>query len=208
MIYKVWNHKTSGQFRSANIVLPLEIHNIISAYVDKHRPTPQDEFAQLVFLMPGGRQVAHVSEDLSALSQEFPTQSGRLNVTATEMRKMTATDIARDGADNATIRELATHMSHSEMTARRYYQRIEGEDGSVRAFGAISGKRQAEERTQMGPPPKKARRKWSTEEEEQLIQHFKLDAYGITPSLGKCEDFLRRTDVFQGQTMLFAQRIM
>ena len=46
MIYKVWNHKTSGQFGSANIVLSLEIHNIVSAYVTclaayKARPITQ-----------------------------------------------------------------------------------------------------------------------------------------------------------------------
>lgn len=35
-------------------------------------------------------------------------------------------------------------------------------------------------------------------EEQHLIQHFKLDAFGITPSLGECEDFLRTTDIIQG----------
>ena len=111
---------------------------------------------------------------------------------------MIATDIAKGRVDNATIRELATHMSHSEMTERQYYQWIEGEEGSVRAFGAISGKRQAEEREPMCPPLKKACKRWSMQEEHP-IQHFKLDAFGITPTLGECEDFLRTTDIIQGR---------
>jgi len=155
MIYKVWNHKTSGQFGSANIVLPLEIHDIISAYIDKHWPIPKDEFTQLVFLTPGGRQVVLISEDLSALSRDFPTEHGRLNVTAKEMRKMTVTDFARKGAGDAMIREIATHMSHSEATARRYYQWLEGEEGSVRVYGSFSGKRPDEEPAQLAPLPKK-----------------------------------------------------
>ena len=109
MIYKVWNHKTSGHFGSANIVVPLEIHDRISAYISKHRPTPQEEAQECVFLTPGGYQVTHILEDLSALSRDFPTKYGRLNMMATEMQKLTATDIAKAGASNATIRELATH---------------------------------------------------------------------------------------------------
>ena len=35
-IYKVWEHKTSGQFGSANLVVPEELHQLISAYIAKH----------------------------------------------------------------------------------------------------------------------------------------------------------------------------
>ena len=85
---------------------------MISAYISKHRPTPREEAQERVFLTPGSYQVTHISEDLSALSRDFPTKYGRFNVTATEMQKLMATDIAKAGASNATIRELATHTRH------------------------------------------------------------------------------------------------
>ena len=36
-IYKVWEHKTSGQFGSANLVVPEELHQLISAKHLKHK---------------------------------------------------------------------------------------------------------------------------------------------------------------------------
>ena len=53
IIYCVWEHKTSGQNGSANIVLSTEIHDLITDYIAKHRPKPLPENEEYVFLTPG-----------------------------------------------------------------------------------------------------------------------------------------------------------
>ena len=39
-VYKVWEHKTCGQFGSANIVVPQDMHTLVCKYINNHRPTP------------------------------------------------------------------------------------------------------------------------------------------------------------------------
>ena len=132
---QVWQHKTSGTFGSANLVVPEAIHEIVCLYVERHRPTPTTpESSDLVFLTPQGRAVAHLSEDLRLLSKDFPTALGEMTMTSTKMRKLTATHVATSGATDDTIRKVAAHMSHGTETARRYYQHIEGEMESLQAF--------------------------------------------------------------------------
>ena len=67
-MYKVWDHKTYSQFGSAHIVTPEEVHEILCTYVKKHRPQPQPECSDYIFLTPSGHRVTHVSEDLRLLS--------------------------------------------------------------------------------------------------------------------------------------------
>ena len=121
-VYRVWQHKTSGQFGSANLIVTVRVHKLLTEYTSKHRPTPQEGCEQYVFLTPQGCQVTHISDDLITLSKSFPTSLGVISVTATDMRKFTATHVAKEGATAETIRTVATHMTHSEDTARRYYQ--------------------------------------------------------------------------------------
>ena len=62
----MWQHKTSGNFGSANIVLPETQHRLICDYIKKHRATPADGFEEYVFLTPQGKKVAQISAIFSA----------------------------------------------------------------------------------------------------------------------------------------------
>ena len=151
------------------------VHKLLMEYTSKHRPKPQEGCEEYVFLTPQGRQVTHISDDLVALSKSFPTSLGVISVTATDMRKFTATHVAKDGATPETIRTVATHMTHSEDTAKRYYQHLQGADESVEAFSVMSRKRPpTEEDLPIVPRLKKARRKWNGPEEDTLKEHFSL----------------------------------
>ena len=141
---QVWQHKTSGTFGSANLVVPEAIHEIVGLYVKKHRPTPTTpESSDLVFLTPQGRVVAHLTEDLRLLSKDFLTALGEMTMTSTQMRKLTSTHVAASGSTDDTIRKVAAHMTHGTDTARRYYQHMEEELQSIQAFDTIARKRSA-----------------------------------------------------------------
>ena len=210
-VYRVWEHKTNGQFGSAHLVVPTAIHDLVEEYAARHRPSPQPENEEYVFLTPGGRKVAHLSDDLRALSKDFPTELGVINVTATDMRKMTATGVAEESTDEATVRNVATHMSHSADTARRFYQHLQGEERSVTAYTTINGKRPAEELTQMVPTeeltqmvrPKKQRQTWLEAENDILLEHFQLSSTSQAPKGQDCGAFLMQRDGTDG---LFAGR--
>ena len=107
------------------------------------------------------------------------------------MRKFTATHVAKEGATE-TIRTVATHMTHSEDTARRYYQHLQGADESVEAFSVMSRKHPPteEEDLPIVPRLKKARQKWNGPEEDTLKEHFSLEPGGKAPSLEQCSTFL------------------
>ena len=87
--------KHTGDVRVGNtkLVPNLAVHipwfllHLIEGYVAKHRPSLQPENENYVFFTPGGRKVAHLSDDLRALSKDFPTELGVINGTAMEMRK-------------------------------------------------------------------------------------------------------------------------
>ena len=71
-----------------------------------HRPQPSEGCEEYLFLTPNGRRVTHLSEELSRLSRDFPTQHGVLKVSSTDMRKMSSTAVAAT-KDDATIRSVA-----------------------------------------------------------------------------------------------------
>ena len=92
------------------------------------------------------------------------------------MRKLTATQVANDGASDEIVRNVATHMTHSADTARKYYQHLEGVAQSVEAYTEISRKRFAHEEQQEAivVPKLKRRKMWLPEEEDVLNGHFDL----------------------------------
>jgi len=53
-----------------------------------------------------------------------PPRLGILDVTATEMRKLTATHVACEQSDT-TVRLVASHMTHDAETARKHYQHLQ-----------------------------------------------------------------------------------
>jgi hypothetical protein len=108
-----------------------------------------------VFLTPGGKQVSNLSEELSALSKDFPMVAGELKVTLTAMRKVAATKVAKESQDDRTVLMVATHMSHAPDTASKYYQHMKGENESVAAFSMI-GKWALEMNEKMGPREKRS----------------------------------------------------
>ncbi len=147
-VYKVWEHKTSAQFGSANIVAPEHLHESLLSYVDKHRPHPQPENKEFVFLTPGGRLITNCSEDLRLLSKAFSTEHGELRCTPTKMRKLTSTQVAKESKEEATIQAVATHMTHSTDTAKHFYQQLQSTSASVKAFDLINRKQ-----PELPPPP-------------------------------------------------------
>ena len=170
-------------------------------YVAQHRPVPAEDCQEFAFLTPQGRQVAHLSCELRVLSKDFPTSLGAINVTSTKMRKLTSTYVAANGASDATIRTVATHMTHAPDTARKYYQHLEGITKSVQAYDDITTRtRGAEEEPLPIQPRPKRRRLWAPEEEEALKTYFNMTK---TPTIDECQEFLKEKtdgDLFANRT--------
>ena len=122
------------------VVTSEEVHDILCTYAEKHRPQPQPDFSEYVFLTPTGRCVTHLSEDLLLLSKLFQTEYGEIKCTATEMRKLTSTKVAMESKDKTTVRALVSHMTHSTDTAKAYYQQLQGTSESVKVFNIINSK--------------------------------------------------------------------
>ena len=118
--------------------MPDKINQLVLQYVENHRPAPAQDCEEFVFLTPQGRQIAHLAYDLKGLSKDFPTSLGVINVTSTHVRKLTSTYVAANGATDASIRTVATHMTHDPSTARKYYQHVEGVSKSVEAYDDIT----------------------------------------------------------------------
>ena len=188
---------------------PESHHHLISEYIQKHRPTPAPGSEEYVFLTPQGKQVAHLSDDLRALSKDFPTTQGIIKVTATDMRKMTASDVAEQESEEV-LRNVAAHMTHGEETARKYYRHMQGVAQSVSAYELTaqhgSRKRKAleeddEESDVVVPVHKHKKRKWLPEEDDAIRLHFDLEKE--TPSLEQCALFLnlhKDDELFSGRT--------
>ena len=192
-MYKVWDHKTASHFGSAHIVTPEEVHEILCIYVEKHRPQPQPECSEYVFLTPSGHRVTHVSDDLRLLSKAVHTEHGEIVCTATQMRKLTATKIAQESTDESTVRTVAAHMTHSTDTVKRYYQQLQSTSDSAKAFKIITGMKPEKllsEEPAAVLKVKKARRMWLKEEEDILRETFSLTAESSPPMLDKCDAFL------------------
>ena len=161
---------------------------LVSRYAEKHCPSPAaDCEAGYVFLTPQGRQVAHIADDLRALTKDYPTALGIVSMTTTQMRKLTATEVARDGSDQV-VRTVATHMTHGPETAKKYYQHLEEVQQSVSAFEEISSRtRAAPLEPQEITPRLKKRKMWLTE--ELLKTHMDMEK---TPNLEDCQAFLKQ----------------
>ena len=67
-----------------------------------------------------------------------PKSAGRESFGQGKRRKLTSTYVAANGASDATIRTVATHMTHAANTARKYYQHVEGVTKSIQAYDDIS----------------------------------------------------------------------
>ena len=192
-VYKVWGHKTSSQFGSANIVTSEEVHEILCTYVEKHRPQPQPQLREYVFLTPAGNLIAHISEDLRLLTKSFNTEYGEIKCTATKMRKLTSTHIAKQSTDEATVRRVAAHVTHSTDTAKIYYQHMQGTSDSIKAFDTIT-KRPAEAvppKEKVHLKEKKPKRMWLEEEGGILKDTFSLTATSVPPGVHEAEAFLK-----------------
>ena len=85
--------------------------------VQQHIEPETEELNDQIFLTLGGGEFTHANEMIQAIAElqgiDLPT--------ATLHRKV----ISKEGAssfDNAQVRQLASQMSYSDSTARRYYQ--------------------------------------------------------------------------------------
>ena len=190
------------------MVVPEHIHNLIVEYVEKHRPQAQPENEEYVFLTPGGRKVAHLSDELRALSKDFPTELGVIKVTATDMRKMTATEVAQTSGNEATVRNVASHMTHTAETAKRFYQHLQERERSVTAYTTINkNKRTLEEEEEDNLTQlrlKKPRQAWKEEEKDTLIAHFHLTGMSQAPKQEECGAFLM--EAAAGYSMVYPKK--
>ena len=172
--------------------MPATEHRLISIYIEKHRPAPSPGCEEYVFLTAQGKQATHISDDLRALTKDFPTSIGTLKVTSTDMRKFTATEVAVNESDEV-VRKVAAHMTHGEHTAKKYYRLQQGISESVDTYSEITSKgkkRRREEEGEGAPiaPKLKKRIMWLPEEEDAIKEHF--DFQLKTPTIDECTVFL------------------
>ena len=168
VIYVV-EHKTTGSFGPAKVVISNSICSIMEQYfvhvrakiIPKH-PTFQNRF----FLTNTGNEFSKVGERMKDTAKTF----GLLLPTVGLQRKVVATEVYKT-QDDITVRGVQKQMCHGTTTCEKFYQLTD-------ARSAIEAKRTIEKVMQA--------RHFTKAESDAVIKEYPLDEE-ITPSLAICQ---------------------
>ena len=116
---------------------------------------PAPECEEVVFLTPQGKQVAHISDDLRALTKDYPTLLCVIKLTATKMKKIDGNRRGSRRLRGGRQKSCCPHDARGN-TARNYYQHLLGIAQSANAYAEIGKKRRpVKMKTRKRPTPKR-----------------------------------------------------
>ena len=174
VVIQVLNHKTCASRGPASIVITPNVEKMINDYLQYIRKfiTPKTvELSDNLFLSYTGNEFRKVSEAIQKVARIFdistPPPSLHRKVIASEGRK---------NLDEGNMRLLATHMSHSEATSRRFYQ-FPSENEACEIHETIKHLNE--------------KRQFCTEEDECLLKEYPL-CNEFSPPLELCRSILHK----------------
>lgn len=173
-VIKVMDHKTTGSFGPAEVVVSIDLYQMMEQYFEhiRNNITPQNEmYENRFFLTNTGNEFTKVSERMKEVAASFgltlPMSGTSRKVVATEAYKY---------EDNIIVRKMQRHMCHSSTTCEQFYQQTSND-------AAVSSKRTIE---------RLIKSRYFTEgETNTLLREYPLDE-SITPSLSICHHILQK----------------
>ena len=184
LVIRVSEHKTATS-GTAKVVFKNDDIELFRRYLKYIRPKILGKnTSHLVFPMPSGRAMANFNQ----MVQNMAGRYGLDPPSATKVRKIVST--ASASLEQTVASKVATHMSHSVTTQKRYYAATRGGEDAREGFEAIQTMRTTPKNPTPPPQPKK-RRAFTNEETKVITLYFQQNvAQGIAPSMAKCNRFL------------------
>lgn len=177
VVITVLNHKTSTSQGPASIVITTELEEMINQYLTYVRKTivaNTDELKDNLFLTITGNEFKKICETIQLVASKFdlstPSPSVHRKVIASEGRKY---------LDEGGMRSLASHMSHSETTSRKFYQ-FPSEHEAYEVHNTIKHLN--------------ARRCFSEKEDWSLLKEYSLNN-DTTPTLEVCKLIVKKYEL-------------
>ena len=171
----VKEHKTTGSFGPARVVVSTKICNLMEIYFNDVRKglAPQHEvYKDRFFLTNTGNEYAKVSERIRDVAESFGVPVPKLGLE----RKVVATETFKSEKNDSVVRKIQKHMCHSTATCEAFYQQT---DNSV----AVSSKRTIEQIMMA--------RHFTQEESSVVTKEYPLNEEA-TPSLGICDQIVQK----------------
>ena len=178
--YVIWvkEHKTTGSFGPARVVVSAKIYSLMEIYFNNVRKglTPQHEaYKNRFFLTNTGNEYTKVSERIRDVAESFGVPVPRLGLG----RKVVATETFKSEKTDSVVRKVQKHMCHSTATCEMFYQQT---DNSV----AVSSKRTIEQLMMA--------RHFTPEESRVVTKEYPLSEEA-TPSLGICDQIVQKHEL-------------
>lgn len=132
-VVTITEHKT-GVGGVARLFFNNELKPKLDKYIQFVRPLllGDDDTIDKLFILPSGRSVYKIA----ALIRTMSAQLSLIIPTATDVRKMGATEAAKTRSE-AEVRLIAQQMSHDVRTSAKYYQHIRGPSIAKKAFDTM-----------------------------------------------------------------------
>lgn len=168
-IIKVMEHKTTGAFGPAVIVVSHEVALLMEGYFlhIRGKILPQNSlYEKRFFLTNTGNEYGKICECMRDVAESFG-----LSVPNPGLQRKVLASEAYKSQDNIVVRKMQKHMCHSAATCESYYQHADNES-------AINTKKAIEKLTKA--------RHFTAEESKAVLSEYPLTEEA-TPSLAICK---------------------
>ena len=176
-VINVMDHKTTGTFGPAKVVVSPEVVKIMEAYMThvRQKLAPKHKtFEKRFFLTNTGNEFRNISQHMDTFAESF----GLVVPTTGVQRKVVATEVFKT-EDNVGVRTVQKHMCHSATTCEKYYQQMDNS-------GAVSSKRTIENIIKG--------RHFTPAESNAVFREYPLTE-DATPSLSICEKIIEKYNI-------------
>ena len=173
-VINVMEHKTTGAFGPAKIVVSRKVSEVMEAYLlyVREKITPQNRvFEKRFFLTNTGNEFSKISERMKYVAESFGLVVPKSGV----QRKVVATE-AFKSEDNVSVRKVQKHMCHSATTCEKFYQQMDND-------AAVTSKRTIEKLIKG--------RHFTERESNAVFREYPLTE-DTTPSLGICDKIVQK----------------
>lgn len=170
LVVQVFEHKTSGSFGPANVVIEPNIYNLMAEYFTTIRTKIEPkckQFSERFFLTNTGFEFRNISETMQEVAKLFGIELPN----ATIHRKWIDTN-AYATVDDKTMRVLNKHMAHSSTTSTKFYQFQSTQN-------AVDTHKEIKKLT--------VKNHFTKKEDKVIIQEYSI-SQDVTPSLAICQE--------------------
>ena len=180
-VINIMEHKTTGAFGPAKIVVSRKVSEVMEAYLlhVREKITPQHQvFEKRFFLTNMGNEFTKISERMKYVAESFGLVVPKSGV----QRKVVATE-AFKSEDNVSVRKVQKHMYHSATTCEKFYQQMDND-------AAVTSKRTIEKLIKG--------RHFTERESNAVFREYPLTE-DTTSSLGICDKIVQKYNMNKDQ---------